>query len=412
MALFLRFAFLAAIFLSQLGWGFTYEDLKALIETNNLTRIEDVIEQLPAEFNSHYCLMHTSRSLQGASPQAPRALLFGKDAKLIIAFTGAPHLGNYAALEVMQFRQDTQQFEMRQISFPQEIGRRSTVQFSEKNPSACLSCHSTHPRPNWEKYPEWPGAYGSLDDYPTGDELAQFKDFREKVMPTGRYRFLKTREGSQATPFETKRRGRLRFRPNFQLAVLTFAYQADALKALLKRHPQYQKFQILFALGRLKCEGVKLNFEMELKQLFGENAAGPLGPWEAPVLTNIHAYILRGAGISEKKFKTALLVNEDPKADPYFFHSGIPKNLLDEKEGVIELSDLLMARMMQEMAQEISELKPYFKHARWIEKRFGDDPLDRPRATELDDLVRLYDHRTLKGACDTLSRHYSKPAAN
>ena len=45
-------------------------------------------------------------------------------------------------------------------------GRRIPV-FSELNPPACRDCHGDDPRPIWDAYPVWPGAYGEVDDAAT-----------------------------------------------------------------------------------------------------------------------------------------------------------------------------------------------------------------------------------------------------
>ncbi len=142
---------------------------------------------------------------------------------------------------MVQFRDFTKEFEFHRVQFPHEVGENGDVNFSETNPATCITCHTKKPRPNWERYDEWPGAYGKKDDFPKGEELLALEAFLKKGMPFGRYRFLTRLEGSSSAPYEIKERGRLRFRPNFRLNALTFAYQAEHLLALLRQHPKFSE---------------------------------------------------------------------------------------------------------------------------------------------------------------------------
>lgn len=143
--------------------SFDFSALKNLIETRGLTSIQAVLPLLPEEMRRNFVLMHSSLSLQGSSYEAPRAILHTADAKLIVAFNGAPEQRGFDDLEITQFNQAEKVFEYFTITFPR-TGSTKPV-FSEKNPERCLSCHrAPDPRPNWEPYPVWPGAYGGGDE--------------------------------------------------------------------------------------------------------------------------------------------------------------------------------------------------------------------------------------------------------
>ncbi len=404
----------ALAFVSATLPAFDYEALKQLIETKQLTRIEQVVESLPPEFHVNYTLMRESRSLQEASATAPRVIAYSGDGTLIIGFNGDPTHRNFQQLELIQFRKATNRFEFRAIDFPEEAGGKGAPIFSGPNPGACFACHGGRLRPNWEQYNRWPGAYGETDDFVEKDELKALQSFVGKEMKTGRYRFLKTLEGSEATPYENKMRGRLRFRPNFRLAALTFAHQADALNTRLRTAKTFPKARFLFAMSRLGCD-TKLDAAKELEVLYGVGAADPIVPLDRPNMKNLHAYVLHNIGMSDKSFTTAFGPSEDPKREPYFFHCGIPKDITAGYgggggtlgiDGVIELTDLVMSRMVRDLMTELPELKPHFAYARWMEHRFAADPLDRSLAAQLDDVVGIYDHKRLMGACAVLERGY------
>ncbi len=199
--------------------NFSFDKMKSLIETEGLSNIESTLEATKKyypEFFDNYILMYHSRSLQGSSFDAPRALLFDRSGHFVFSFNGKASQRGYDKIEVMQFREQENRFEFREITFT-EGGR---PQFSEPNPAKCMVCHqdsnrkNTDPRPNWEPYNIWPGAFGSnsgrMDpvsrynrsepQFKTADPLIfenmevendKAKDFFSQIQPKHpRYRFL------------------------------------------------------------------------------------------------------------------------------------------------------------------------------------------------------------------------------
>ncbi len=146
--------------------GINYESLVENIKVNGAQTLEQVLDLAPQEFFLNYVLMYRSRSLQDANPRFPRAIVFGRSAKFIMAFNGHEKQKGYNNLEIVQFREKTFRWEFREITF--ENGQ--APRFSEANPKKCLECHQSpsrtnvDPRPNWEPYNFWPGAYASVDD--------------------------------------------------------------------------------------------------------------------------------------------------------------------------------------------------------------------------------------------------------
>ncbi|MBY0384495.1 hypothetical protein K2X05_04985, partial [bacterium] len=74
---------------------------------------------VPQEFFQNYVLMYRSRSLQDASYLMPRAIVFGRSAKFIMAFNGHEKQKGYNNLEIIQYREKTQRWEFREITFSQ-----------------------------------------------------------------------------------------------------------------------------------------------------------------------------------------------------------------------------------------------------------------------------------------------------
>lgn len=146
--------------------NFTTETLIEIInssaEEKSIPSVLSDLHQYYPELFSNYILMYKSRSLQKSSFLYPRVLLNSKDSKTIISFNGNPKDHGYNNLEVVEFDEKEDRFKFREISFFD-----GKAKVSEVNPKKCLRCHQSSsrknvdPRPNWEPYNMWPGAYDS-----------------------------------------------------------------------------------------------------------------------------------------------------------------------------------------------------------------------------------------------------------
>src|SRR5437879_2564289 len=65
-----------------------------LVDAKKISTLEQLLPQLPHDLRSNFVTVSQSRSLQEAAPDKPRVIMFGEDAKLIIAFNGAPLKGS------------------------------------------------------------------------------------------------------------------------------------------------------------------------------------------------------------------------------------------------------------------------------------------------------------------------------
>lgn len=150
--------------------GLSFESLVADIQSKNkesitVSRLDDVLSLLPEEFLKGYALVYRSRSLQEASAEYPRAIVFGHSAEFILAFNGHAKQRGYNQLEMIQYRAKERRWEFREMTFTEG----QSPQVSGPNPKKCLECHQSpkrldvDPRPNWEPYSFWPGVYASMD---------------------------------------------------------------------------------------------------------------------------------------------------------------------------------------------------------------------------------------------------------
>jgi hypothetical protein len=164
----------------------SFEKLVELVETKNLRTIEDVLSQLPKHMlDLNYVVMYRSRSLQEASPQSPRIITYTPTARFVLTFNGGePQRFGSQTLELMQYREAEQRFEFREIVF----NGKSNPVVSGANPAKCLECHQSpsrtdiDPRPNWEPYSTWIGAFGSNNGMLKTISLAE--EFKSRLRPT------------------------------------------------------------------------------------------------------------------------------------------------------------------------------------------------------------------------------------
>lgn len=150
----------------------TIDQLFTVLKKNNTENIETAIVTLNNNFFKidNYSLIFNSTSPQASSPQSPRILLFGKDKKLRLGFNH--RLGNDRNLEAIQWREDKQEWELREITFT-----KSGPQISKANPSLCLTCHL-----DTKIHPNFNNAVNSLD--PTQKNPSKnYTEFFKKIDP-------------------------------------------------------------------------------------------------------------------------------------------------------------------------------------------------------------------------------------
>ena len=188
---------------------------------------------------SRYLIIYQSESIQDASREFPRIIVFGKNASTVITFNGEKEQVSSSAIEAFHFNR--QGYEFREFEFTAEPGFKEhpdyerdlefstdKIRISVANPAKCKLCHGeNHPHPIWDEYPLWPGAVGSEDDFGyAGDSLGRLFvsapgaiDEERQVLSN----FLKLRQSSNRysslqTMSLPKLEGRLR--PNLEFSVL------------------------------------------------------------------------------------------------------------------------------------------------------------------------------------------------
>jgi hypothetical protein len=222
---------------SPYDWKF----LNELIDRKNITTIEDLLPELPQEIRAEYVLMHTSRSLQGATFQAPRAILHWDSAKKIMSFNGGPEQKGGSSIEMIQFNEDTRKFEFHRLDFEKD-----KPPIRDQNLKRCHHCHRQDARPNWEHYFVWPGAYGEDDDSYNQKEVEEINVFIQNSKTHPRYKNLINIE--QMSPQD----GPNRAAKNIPFTQRVYALNSRRVARLVSETPDYQKFKYA-AIGGMYC---------------------------------------------------------------------------------------------------------------------------------------------------------------
>jgi hypothetical protein len=190
--------------------SFSFKDLKEIVETvvtdakkrGAQPRVEDVLAKLPVEVRERSILVYESRSSGVRDAKFPRIILFSKFARLMMAVEGREDMKKGKFIEVIEFNDSKKTFEFSEIDFTgpqvvirdQEAGqsiRRGEI-VHEPRPQNCTTCHRKNSRPNWEGYPDWPGAFGGHAGRTNfgSPEHALFKEFIAARSQGDRYHHL------------------------------------------------------------------------------------------------------------------------------------------------------------------------------------------------------------------------------
>jgi hypothetical protein len=241
---------------------FTFQSLHDLIANHRVESVEQLLAVLPQDLRAHYTLVFSSRSLQDASLQSPRAILFGTDALLIITFNGERTQRGYESVETMEFSTETNTFSFREISFTSDSSP-AAPQISDPNPARCVACHDNPARPIWDTPPVWPGVYG--ERYGAGLSSAELRGIRGFLssQPThARYRYLldsntladRDRYLSNA---RASYNGQSVEPPNSQLSALLATLNVRSILARLAKRPAFSAhLHVLLAAADDTCGSI------------------------------------------------------------------------------------------------------------------------------------------------------------
>jgi hypothetical protein len=104
-----------------------------------------------SEYQSNAIIMTLSESIQNASTEFPRVILFSNDTKTMVSYESLPLNENSQQLEIIQYNAEKSEYEF----FEAQLGVQTKIHNMTGNEN-CSTCH--HGAPIWEPYDFWPGA--------------------------------------------------------------------------------------------------------------------------------------------------------------------------------------------------------------------------------------------------------------
>jgi hypothetical protein len=164
---------------------------------SNDDSIDAFVGLLPKSYRRHFSMVHRSFSIQKATPLAPRVIMYGTDAKLMMTFNGGHDFEGKAmaggdSIEIIEWNTQKKTWDFSEITF--DSNKRA---LHNTNPQKCVMCHAGTPKPVdfkniglykdklkpiFPQYPFWPGFYGSVNDI-VGLESSQSRDTIMRNLP-------------------------------------------------------------------------------------------------------------------------------------------------------------------------------------------------------------------------------------
>ena len=226
------------------------ESIKEMIRNRNIRTMDEFISELPEDILTNYTLMHTSKSLHGSSYAEPRALLFGSTGQWIVSFNGSNHQAAGEMVEMMIYNPKDKTYAFHELDFS------GPAPVLKENPAKCLSCHGSNPRPIWDHYNAWPGAYGDVDDRYGVEEYKYLTSFIEKAPTHPRYKHLKKLKEGYALSRPGIRDGmteRSMMNRNRHFNLVLYQQKMKDLSLEMTQHPKFPKIKSLLLYYLSKC---------------------------------------------------------------------------------------------------------------------------------------------------------------
>lgn len=363
-----------------------------LLETT--TSVEALVPKLPEELRSNFTFIYQSRSPHGGlgdeaqsavDPLHPRVVLFSKDARVILAFTGNPAKPGYNVVEMATFDDAKASF----VLSKHELGTASPSN-GVANPAECLRCHGQDPRPFTDSYPLWPGFYGSVrDTFPKGSpELPLYRKFLKTTAKTGVYKSLQWIKGTTVPPYLDPKKydpntieaslGEFKFLPNTRLGMALTELNRKRIQRKLKASKLYDRYKYGLLAAYLGCGTLPVSeneVDATYNALVVENTdritrlgtkpvgpgAGDLNMMEIGFYGNV-VQILYLANVLEIGHRDWSLALEDNSLS---FFDGILSSIHEDKD--FYLKEDFILEMLRDLAATEPAFRPYFRTYRAYE---------------------------------------------
>lgn len=287
-------------------------DMQKIFESNQVNSVMDFIGKIPEGTLQKFTFMYDSKSLQGeTSWKFPRVLRFNTDSTVIMSYTCDPKSLDFNTIEMITFDPESRRFHFSHYSFPlpdhPEAGIYNRLSKHQSvDHKSCLACHGgSDPRPNWQQYDNWPGAYGSVDDrigFTKGRNQFTWKKEERQVNREGKEprspeqdaliekesaMYRKFRESSKGNPcFDSlpwpskdavgfahypyipfEKQMNYNYRPNANLMNAVSRTNSQRLARKFETHPTWNSLKYAAVGGALKCQNLQSVLTERLKNI-------------------------------------------------------------------------------------------------------------------------------------------------
>jgi|GEM_PF-1943580 len=349
-------------------------------------RVEDALAAIKAVYPKifeNFVLIHGSLSRQESSYEQPRAMVYADDGSFALTFNDGVDAVGYYEIELMDFQvQDVgagtvlalpdlktnEVFRFRRIIFKPRADYRHIESYREEtvfpaikpiNESICMGCHGSNPRPNWEAYNRWDGAYFISDDVRPGEKYllgyqtvdhagfdrfytAHAKNERYSVLTDLDEKFLNSSTTARTKRVDTSQftqmAGHLNYRRiaheivryddylRYRYVTLGALYQCERLSSFLPESEQ-EKLRKPFAeyqrSNKLLYERDENYFFLQhevdrtagLRWLYEGRGFSSVRKWAMSFRRSIYAMVTPGGDAGG--FISAVLMELDPELEPY-----------------------------------------------------------------------------------------------
>ncbi|MEN8159508.1 MAG: hypothetical protein ABFS41_05475 [Myxococcota bacterium] len=154
--------------------------LHAFVTDADIADLETLLGALPDWLLANHVFVDETRTPHRASVAHPRVLLFGSDARFLLAFGSDPDDPAREVLDLAELQGDGH-WKLRSLDFG------TSPPALSPDDAACTSCHGDPPRPFWGSYPSWPGAFGPEQDLVTAAQATRLNEIRADPAASDRF---------------------------------------------------------------------------------------------------------------------------------------------------------------------------------------------------------------------------------
>jgi hypothetical protein len=154
--------------------------LYAFATNAGISSLEGLLGILPTWLLANHILVEETRTRNRASIEHPRGLLFGSDARFLMAFGSDPDDPRREVIDIAELEENGF-WKFRSIDFG------TSPPTLSPDDSGCKGCHADPPRPFWGSYPNWPGMFGPQQDRVTAAQAERLNELRADPSASDRF---------------------------------------------------------------------------------------------------------------------------------------------------------------------------------------------------------------------------------